>query len=139
MSIDNLINRLSKVKRTGNGQYIACCPAHDDKSPSMTIREVDDGRILLHCFGGCDTESILGALGLEFSDLFPEPLLHRAKPLKRPFNAFDVLACVRFESRLTALASFNIANGIPMTEEDKARLLVAAQRLNEAAELAGVE
>ena len=141
MSIDNLLNRLRKVKSTGRGTYIACCPAHEDRSPSMTIRDCGDGRILLHCFGGCDTTSILEAIGLEFVDLFPEQdhaLFHKAKPIRRAFNANDVLALVQFETRLVALAALNISHGMELSVEDRARLLVAAERLNEAAELAGV-
>lgn len=141
MSIDNLLNRLRKVKATGRGTYIACCPAHEDRSPSMTIRDCGDGRILMHCFGGCDTTSILEAIGLEFGDLFPEQehaLFQKAKPIRRAFNANDVLALVQFEARLVALAALNISHGMVLTTEDMARVLLAAERLNEAAELAGV-
>ena len=63
--IDNLLSRLDKVKRTGNGSYQACCPAHADKFPSLTIRETDDGKILLHCFGGCSVQEIVSAVGME--------------------------------------------------------------------------
>ncbi|HIK68234.1 MAG TPA: DNA primase, partial [Flavobacteriales bacterium] len=47
--INNLINRLDKVKQTGKDRYIARCPSHEDRSPSLAIREVDD-RVLIHCF-----------------------------------------------------------------------------------------
>ena len=78
MSIDTLISRLDGVKETGNGKYLACCPAHDDRSPSLAITD-DEGRVLLHCFAGCDPESVLDAIGLKFSDLYPEPLGHHFK------------------------------------------------------------
>ena len=135
MSVETLISRLDKVKRTGDGRYVACCPAHEDKRPSMTIRELPDGRILMHCFSGCDTESILSAIGLEFSVLFPEPLMQHGKPERRPFNAHDVLACVQFESRLAAIAAIHVANGEVLSPENKARLILAASRLNEAFEV----
>jgi hypothetical protein len=138
MSLDNLLSRLSKVRKNGN-DYVACCPAHDDKTPSMAISEKDDGIILIHCFAGCSVDEILGAIGLEFHDIMPDNVgFHRRKPEKVPFNSRDVLTCVRFESGLVALAAFNIANGIEMLPADKERLLLAAQRLNEAAELAGI-
>jgi DNA primase len=50
--IENLLGRLKKVKGR-NGSWTACCPAHNDGSPSLAIREGEDGRVLLHCFGGC--------------------------------------------------------------------------------------
>lgn len=47
------------------------CPVHDDQQPSLSIKLGDDGKVLLHCFAGCSTEDIVGALGLEVADLFP--------------------------------------------------------------------
>ncbi len=69
--IDRLLERLERVKATGPGRWSACCPAHDDKSPSLAIRELGDERVLLHCFTGCSTADVLAAVGLEFADLFP--------------------------------------------------------------------
>ena len=138
MSLETILSRVDKLKRTGQGRYIACCPAHADKRPSMNIRELDDGRVLIKCFGGCDNESILSALGLQFSDLFPEPVTPHGKRERKPFNAYDVLACVRFEARITALAAIELSKGKPLTEQDKARLMLAASRLNEACEVSGV-
>jgi len=48
--INNLLGRLNKVKSTGRNSWLACCPAHDDRSPSLSIKEEADGHILLHCF-----------------------------------------------------------------------------------------
>jgi hypothetical protein len=61
----------------------ACCPAHDDISPSLSIREVDDGRILIHCFSGCEVHSVVAAVGLELSDLFPKTNGKTYKPVRR--------------------------------------------------------
>ncbi len=57
-------------KRNGKG-YICKCPAHSDSSPSLSISETDDGTVLIKCFAGCSTESIVSSLGLEMKDLFP--------------------------------------------------------------------
>ena len=70
--IENLLSRLEKVRKTGDG-YMACCPAHKDKSPSMGITE-RNGKILLHCFAGCEPDSILDAIGLKWTDLFADPM-----------------------------------------------------------------
>lgn len=70
MRIAEVVSRLPKAKKTGKG-FIALCPAHDDKSPSLSISEGSGGRILLKCFTGCSTEAILHAIGLEMKDLFP--------------------------------------------------------------------
>jgi len=76
---EQLAQRLH-ARRSGRG-WIAPCPAHNDRSPSLSIGEGSDGRLLLHCFGGCSTESIVSKLGLSMSDLFAEPrALRQARP-----------------------------------------------------------
>lgn len=70
MTVHGLLSKLERVARTGAG-WIGRCPAHADKCPSLSIRE-ENGRILLHCFGGCGIEAVLAALGIEKRDLFLE-------------------------------------------------------------------
>lgn len=73
MDINTFLNHLDKVRSNGTGKWMACCPSHDDKSPSMSIKQVD-GKIILHCFAGCSAEEITGAIGLKMSDLFEQKL-----------------------------------------------------------------
>lgn len=42
--------------------WMACCPAHDDKTPSLSIREGLDGTLLVHCFAGCGQALVIAAL-----------------------------------------------------------------------------
>ena len=65
-----VLDRLDGVRRSGSG-YEARCPNHDDRQPSLTIATGDDGRVLLHCHAGCETEAVCGAIGLRLSNLFP--------------------------------------------------------------------
>lgn len=67
--LSRVLERLQSVKRTGDG-WIARCPAHDDRSPSLSIGAGADGRVLLHCFAGCSADAVCGAIGLEPRDLF---------------------------------------------------------------------
>lgn len=66
--LDQILEHLRKVRRTTSG-WSACCPAHDDRHPSLSIRN-GHRRILLHCFAGCPSEAICRALGFRFADLF---------------------------------------------------------------------
>ena len=75
MSAETLLNHLHKVRKH-QGHWMACCPAHDDKSPSLSITEGDDGHILIYCFAGCSAQEIMGAVGLEMGELFPEKNAH---------------------------------------------------------------
>ena len=132
---DKLLSRLQRVKRVGPGKWIASTPTRDDKIPSLAITEKDDGTVLLHDFGGDSVDAILGAVGLSFADLYPDKPGHFAKPTRRPFNASDVLSLVAFESTVAVLVISDVVKRDGATEEDLARLLVAAQRLGNAAEV----
>lgn len=79
MSIEEFLQRLEGVEADGKGGYMACCPAHDDKNPSMHVNVGDDGRILVKCFSGCSTRDIVSAMGLKMKDLMPA----KEKPGKR--------------------------------------------------------
>ena len=50
----------------------ALCPAHEDRSPSLSVALGDDGRVLVKCHADCETEQVVAALGLGVSDLFPQ-------------------------------------------------------------------
>jgi len=128
MPVTDLLSRLQRVRVTGRHRWQACCPAHEDKSPSMVITEADDGRILMHCFAGCAVDEIVGAIGLELSDLFPPRDVH-ARPDHRPWRAGDLIALAAHESAIVAIAASWIAQGKPLSEVDRNRLQTAAARL----------
>lgn len=132
---DKLLSRLQRVKRTGPGRWIASCPTREDRSPSLSIRELDDGRVLVHDFGGDDVGAILAAIGLVITDLFPPMTGMAAKPLKRPFSASDVLALVAMESSVAVVVCSDVLHRREVSEVDFGRLLSAAQRLGDAAEV----
>jgi hypothetical protein len=137
MSAHKLLSLLQKVKKTGPGRWIACCPAHQDRRPSLAIRELEDGRLLLHDFAGCSAAEVLAAIGLSLKDLFPErPSGHGDKKVDRPWFAIDVLRCVAFEALVVAIAANSVAHGEELQEADRKRLLVAAARLQAGLEVA---
>lgn len=132
IGIDGILARLHGVKSTGKDRWVCRCPAHEDRSPSMTIRAVGDGRILMHCFAGCGTDAILGALGLTFSDLFPEPLTREYLPkIRAPFSALEALQCLTHESAVVAISAADVAEGKPI---DLTRMFTAAGRIASALE-----
>ena len=70
ITTEEFVARLQGVRRSGSG-YLAQCPAHDDATPSLSIREGADGRVLVYCHGGCETPAICAAMGLSLADLMP--------------------------------------------------------------------
>lgn len=72
MRVTDFLDRLEKVEG-GHGRWKARCPAHPDKTPSLSISLNDDGDILVHCFAGCTAEQITSAVGLSMTDLYANP------------------------------------------------------------------
>lgn len=136
MSFETLISRLDGLKETGPGKYLSRCPAHEDRSPSLAIKDGDDGRVLLHCFAGCETEDVLLALGLTFADVMPECIGsdHAYKPMQKRFDAGQFLRVLRSEAVLVAIAAENISEGIKISDEDRDRVFNASCRIRAAAD-----
>lgn len=70
------------VRPSGGDAYLAQCPAHDDRNPSMSV-SARSGKVMLHCHAGCDIADILPELGLTWPDLFDEPLPVKARTAAR--------------------------------------------------------
>lgn len=141
--VEMLLSRLQKVKGR-NGSWTACCPAHEDKGPSLAVREADDGRVLLHCFAGCPTVNVLGAVGMDMSDLFPPDEKRKnypveGKPRMKPaFYASDLIRILSFEALVVNICAYDMSVGKPLKEEDRERLKVAQQRIEEVMHYANI-
>jgi hypothetical protein len=139
MSLNRILSLLKKVKPTGQGRWLARCPAHDDRSPSLAVRELDDGRLLLHCFAGCSVREIVSAVGLDLADLFPPSEIPEGtdKPERRPFPATDILRCIALEALVVAAAATKRLAG-PLSDTDHNRLMLAVTRIHEALTAGGI-
>lgn len=120
--LEKVLGRLDKVKPAGTGKWKACCPAHADRDPSLSIRETDDGKVLLHCWAGCDAESITAAIGLTIRDLFPtgDKQEKRRGPSK---------AAMRFEGMVISVAVEQLRQGKTLSDADRERYELAKRRL----------
>lgn len=138
--VDALLSRLEGVKRTGNGTWLAKCPAHPDKSPSLSLRDTDE-KVLIHCHAGCSVHEVVAAVGQELSDLFPPRPADPAyigKPERRPFPAADILRAVGFEALVVGCAASAMAAGKLLAAVDHDRLFVAVGRIQSALDAGGL-
>lgn len=82
----------SRGGKWSGSKGMACCPAHNDRTPSLSV-SLGRGAILLHCFAGCDQESVLAALareGVSASTLFSGAAIAPtmdASPIAKPSSA----------------------------------------------------
>jgi hypothetical protein len=135
MSATALIDRLERVKSTGPGRWLALCPAHQDKNPSLSIRETEDGTVLVKCFAGCGVADVVAAVGLELRDLFPSDngTFRKALKPRERWIPRDVLHAVAAEALVVIMAAQQLKTGAPLQPEDLERLETAESRLRAAA------
>jgi len=134
MIADKLLSQLEKVKRKGDNSWMALCPAHDDKHPSLIITEKDE-RVLLHCFSHqCNVSDIVHAVGLELSDLFPEQIkVEGSKPIrKKRFPAEAILDALAEEFVIAEIGLAVLADGGTLNEKAQARMKEASSRFTNA-------
>jgi DNA primase len=125
MNAQDVLDRLKKV--TGSkGKWMACCPAHQDKSPSLAVTEADD-RVLVHCFSGCDTQNVTAAIGLNVADLFYNKLAG-AEMTERKRQRFEEV----LKSERTQVAIINAVEKVerPLTIHERNRRSLGQQRIN---------
>lgn len=136
MDVADVLSRLHAVRPTGRDRWIARCPAHEDHRPSLAVRCLQDGRILMHCFAGCEPLAVLRSIGLEFTDLFPEPpeRIQGMPRIRAPFSPMDALRCLAAESAIIALAASDLAEGRVPGPADAERIAQATGRIASALE-----
>jgi len=97
--LESLRSRLTGIQPSSQG-FKARCPAHDDRKRSLSVGEGDDGRALIKCFAGCETEDILEALGMTWTDLFA--------------SDHDGDASERRDHRIVATYDYRDSDGTPL-------------------------
>lgn len=132
MSADALLQRLDRVHARGRGQWSARCPAHDDKGPSLSVKETAEGAVLVHCFAGCNVDEIVRAVGFDITALFPpKPDKPGAgtKPSKLKLPAAQALDILTTESMVIAIVGGDLLRQKTITETDHRRLIQAVARV----------
>ena len=140
---DVLLSKLARVRKTGAGRWVACCPSHGSgQNQAVAVRELPDGRILLHDFGGCEVEAVLAAVGMTVADLFPERLTANEAGGDRRYRsgghrvpAADVLVAVSRDALTAAMVARGIADAGEATDGEINLLFKVAGRLASAAEV----
>jgi hypothetical protein len=124
--IDQLLPLLVGVRQVEPGVWSASCPTslhrRGDKSRGLRIREREDGALLLWCGAGCGAADIVGAVGLELSNLFPakEPSMDGDRPKPPPLSLRTVFDALEFDLTAASLAFADLAAGKPISPDDAA-------------------
>lgn len=136
--VDVLLARLEHIQKSGKG-WRAACPSCGGRSRKLSVSESDDGRVLLHCFGGCDAAAVVGAAGLTLGDLFPERLAadspeerKRRQRLAREAQWGAALEMLELESTIVLIAGGQLQRGGKLSQEDAQRFDQALLRIADA-------
>jgi hypothetical protein len=127
-----ILERLDRPKQTRPGSWIAACPVCQSKrGRPLSVRELPDGRVLIHDFAGCEVEAVLNAVGLKFADLYDKPLAHHMAPVRAGFSAAELLQLTAHEASVAAMLADKAA-ACTLSPEESTRLILAAGRLGKA-------
>lgn len=97
MNLHDLAGRLNRATIRGD-ELTACCPAHEDHSPSLSATIGNNGAIVLHCHAGCLPDAVLSSLGLDYEDLYDEDKRQDARPkVSRTYPYVDTDGTLLFE------------------------------------------
>ena len=138
--VNQILNRIEKPFKSGPDSWRADCWLCGGHSRKVGIRQKDDGRITIHCFGGCDAVSLLQALNLNLSDLYPPTNKTDYKPT-RPGERWiprDVIGAISFEMLIVVAAAASMNADRPLPEDEKERLMLAANRIYAATQAVGL-
>lgn len=130
-----LLDKLVGTRRIGVNRWVTKCPAHEDRSPSLSVKELNDGRILLHCFAGCDIHSIVSSIGFELSDLYPDSHkighVNPQEPTLVPLHKIINVLSAKLTVILCAAQTLTLGN--PLSNEDGQTLAKAVEHFDIAA------
>ena len=131
--VELVLSRLVGVRARRRGTWVAHCPAHKDRSPSLSVAVGQSGAVLLKCFAGCDIHQITQAIDLGASDLFPaQPdgkSCNGARAADRPpYSVRDMLVALSREMHLVWVLLSDIANGREIGPAERARGAKARER-----------
>lgn len=133
--VARILDRLDGVRRSGRG-WIARCPAHADRSASLSVAAGEDGRVLLRCFAGCSATAVVHALALELGDLFPERLPPATPEARRELRQHALVASIRAaldvlarEALIARVACEQVRRGVALSDADALRLDQAIDRI----------
>ncbi|MBK5204104.1 MAG: hypothetical protein JJD98_01440 [Polaromonas sp.] len=126
--LETVLQHLSGIVKAGKN-FKALCPAHGDKTPSLSVAAGDDGRVLLHCFSGCSVESVVAAVGLAMTDLFPQGATHCKVPGISGVRLRELRQAADFERQILFIVKADQFHGRVVSPRDLDRAKLAMQRV----------
>ena len=123
-SLSSIASGLNKVMWHGENKFSACCPAHDDRNPSLSVSD-KNGKILVKCWAGCTQEAVIGAL----RDLGLWHSASRTQVERR--KRFDLKREVSRHQGILACGIGTIKYGVVLSELQEAELKKSVEFLTE--------
>lgn len=127
---DLFISRLDNVKVIGKNKWVASCPSHPDSHTTLNISLGINGSPIFICRAGCSAHEVIGATGLDFSDLFEtKSSLRPSKSTQPNYIPSDVFEMCVLELTTAELAIDRLLNGKMSVEASREALSKALNKL----------
>ena len=120
-TLSTIASGLKKIRWQGDYKFSACCPAHNDHNPSLSVTDIS-GKILVKCFSGCSQEEVIGAL--RDMGLWPTASRYQIDRRKR----YELKEAIRHHHQILALG---VNKTDELSELDQAQMKKSIQFLQD--------
>lgn len=135
---DLFLSRLDDVKVIGKNKWVASCPSHQDSHPSLNVSLGLNGSPIFICRAGCSAHEVIGATGLDFSDLFEtKSSLRPSKSTPVSYIPAEVFDMCVLELSTAEVAINRLLNDRMSAEEARDVLSVVLNKLCSMSEVYG--
>jgi hypothetical protein len=140
-ALELILSRVEGAREVAPGRWRARCPAHGGHNRNtLAVSEGDDGRVLMHCFAGCEVSRVVAAIGLELHDLMPprpDTPSGGGGRMRNPFMPAQVFEALRFEAQVLTVIAHDVDRaaeaGTFLPAESRERLNVLRRRVDDIA------
>lgn len=119
-----ILAALDGVKKRGKDKWFALCPCHKEKTPSLSINLLNDGKIMIYCFGcGANGVEVYRELGLNLDELFG------GKKLESTHVPQEIRDSYKLEHWVVAIHAGDLDAKRTITLKDRRRNRLAVARI----------
>ncbi|HEY3373736.1 MAG TPA: AAA family ATPase [Candidatus Aquicultor sp.] len=95
--IDKVLAAVPGQKKKNGKGYMCHCPAHNDRNPSLEVKQNQDGKVSIKCHAGCDFNDVLSRIGLTAADLYPDIRVHVGPEIIAEYDYKDAQGKLRYQ------------------------------------------
>lgn len=137
--LEKILSKLTNPRPSGDSWRADCPNGHESKG-SLSVKQCENGSVLLHCHAGCGPQEVMRELGLTLADLYDRPIgtnprFSRQSPAEiKEYHWKVAFRYLPEELRIVSIGSQDVREGKSLNDVDQARFELACERIRTAME-----